>query len=62
MTLIHCTTNVPRIGEIDAQLLQLDEDVRMGKTTGDEYTEKRLKQKQTLGSLKEELSRIGEAT
>jgi putative ABC transport system ATP-binding protein len=48
-----------RIGEINTQLLQLDEDFRAGKITGDEYTEKRLKLKQTLGSLREELSRMG---
>jgi putative ABC transport system ATP-binding protein len=48
-----------RIDEINTQLLQLDEDFRAGKITGDEYTEKRLKLKQTLGSLREELSRMG---
>jgi len=48
-----------RIGEINDQLLQLDEDFKAGKVTGDEYTEKRLKLKQTLGSLREELSRMG---
>ncbi len=48
-----------RIGEINTQLLQLDEDFRVGKITGDEYTDKRLKLKQTLGSLREELSRMG---
>ena len=48
-----------RIGEINTQLLQLDEDFMAGKITGDEYTEKRLKLKQTLGSLREELSRMG---
>jgi putative ABC transport system ATP-binding protein len=51
-----------RIGEIDTQLLQLDEDFRASKITGDEYTEKRLKLKQTLGSLREELSRMGVVT
>jgi putative ABC transport system ATP-binding protein len=51
-----------RIGEINTQLLQLDEDFRAGKITGDEYTEKRLKLKQTLGSLGEELSRMGVVT
>jgi len=51
-----------RIGEINTQLLQLDEDFRAGKITGDEYTEKRLKMKQTLGSLREELSRMGVVT
>jgi len=48
-----------RIGEINAQLQQLDDDFKTGKITGDEYTEKRLKLKQTLGSLREELSRMG---
>jgi putative ABC transport system ATP-binding protein len=51
-----------RIGEINTQLLQLDEDFMAGKITGDEYTEKRLKLKQTLGSLREELSRMGVVT
>jgi putative ABC transport system ATP-binding protein len=51
-----------RIGEINAQLQQLDEDFKAGKVTGDEYTEKRLKLKQTLGSLREELSRMGVVT
>jgi putative ABC transport system ATP-binding protein len=48
-----------RIGEINAQLQRLDDDFRTGKINGDEYTEKRLKLKQTLGSLREELSRMG---
>jgi putative ABC transport system ATP-binding protein len=48
-----------RIGEINAQLQQLDDDFRTGKIEGDDYTEKRLKLKQTLGSLREELSRMG---
>ena len=48
-----------RIGEINEHLLQLDEDFRAGKITGEEYTETRLKLKQTLGSLREELSRMG---
>jgi putative ABC transport system ATP-binding protein len=51
-----------RIGEINTQLLQLDEDFMAGKITGDEYTEKRLKLKQTLESLREELSRMGVVT
>jgi putative ABC transport system ATP-binding protein len=49
-----------RIEEINTHLLQLDEDFKAGKITGDEYTEQRTKLKQTLGSLKEELSRMGE--
>ncbi len=51
-----------RIGEINTQLLQLDEDFRAGRITGDEYAEKRLKLKQTLASLREELSRMGVVT
>ena len=51
-----------RIGEINGHLQQLDEDFRTGKITGDEYTEKRQKMKQTLGSLREELSRMGVVT
>jgi hypothetical protein len=34
----------------------LDEAFRTGKITGDEYTETRMKLKQTLGSLQEELT------
>jgi putative ABC transport system ATP-binding protein len=49
-----------RIDEINTHLLQLDEDFKAGKITGDEYTEQRTKLKQTLGSLREELSRMGE--
>ena len=48
-----------RIKEINSQLLKLDEDFKAGKITGDEYAEQRLKLKQTLGSLREELSRMG---
>jgi len=51
-----------RISEIDEQILQLDEDFRSSKITGDEYTEKRIKLKQILGSLREELSRMGLVT
>ena len=51
-----------RIGEINEHLLRIDEDFRTGKITGDEYTEKRLKLKQTLESLREELSRMGVVT
>jgi putative ABC transport system ATP-binding protein len=49
-----------RIEEINTHLQQLDEDFKAGKITGDEYTEQRTKLKQTLGSLREELSRMGE--
>jgi putative ABC transport system ATP-binding protein len=51
-----------RIGEIDEQIQQLDKDFKSSKITGDEYTEKRIKLKQILGSLKEELSRMGLVT
>jgi putative ABC transport system ATP-binding protein len=51
-----------RINEINGQLLQLDEDFKAGKVTGDEYIETRMKLKQTLGSLQEELSRMGMVT
>jgi putative ABC transport system ATP-binding protein len=51
-----------RIEEINGELLQLDEDFKAGKVTGDEYTEQRTKLKQTLGSLREELSRMGMVT
>jgi putative ABC transport system ATP-binding protein len=51
-----------RIGEINEQMLQIDKDFRSNKITGDEYTEKRLKLKQTLASLREELSRMGVVT
>ena len=51
-----------RIGEINEQLLQLDGDFRSGKIAGDEYTDKRIKLKQTLGSLREELARMGVVT
>jgi putative ABC transport system ATP-binding protein len=49
-----------RIDEINTHLLQLDENFKADKITGDEYTEQRIKLKQTLGSLREELSRMGE--
>jgi len=51
-----------RINEINGELLQLDKDFKADKITGDEYAEKRLKLKQTLGSLREELSRMGIVT
>jgi putative ABC transport system ATP-binding protein len=51
-----------RINEINGQLLQLDKDFKADKVTGDEYTEKRMKLKQSLGSLQEELSRMGMVT
>jgi len=51
-----------RINEINTQLSRLDEDFKAGKITGDDYAEQRLKLKQTLESLKEELSRMGVVT
>ena len=51
-----------RINELNTQLLQIDQDFKDDKITGDEYTEKRIKLKQTLGSLQEELSRMGMVT
>ncbi|HEX9261597.1 MAG TPA: ABC transporter ATP-binding protein [Candidatus Bathyarchaeia archaeon] len=51
-----------RIAEINEQMLQLDEAFRSTKISGDEYTDKRIKLKQTLGSLREELSRMGVVT
>ena len=51
-----------RINEISGQMLQLDDAFKADKITGDEYTEQRTKLKQTLGSLKEELSRMGMVT
>jgi len=51
-----------RIDEINGQLLLLDDDFKADKIKGDEYTEHRMKLKQTLASLKEELSRMGIVT
>src|SRR3990170_3071791 len=51
-----------RIGEINDQLLQLDEDFKTGKITGDEYVQKRQSLKQIKDSLREELSRMGVVT
>jgi len=51
-----------RIKEINGQLHQLDKDFKTAKITGDEYTEKRTKLKQTIESLQEELSRMGMVT
>lgn len=48
-----------RIDELNDQLIQLDKDFKADKINGDEYTEQRTKLKQTLGSLREELSRMG---
>lgn len=51
-----------RIGEINDHLVQLDEDFKAGKIGGDEYMDERMKLKQTLASLREELSRMGVVT
>jgi len=51
-----------RIAEIDEQLKQLDEEFKAGKISGDEYVEKRQNLKNTKGSLKEELHRMGVVT
>lgn len=51
-----------RITEIDNELLQLDEDFKAGKISGDEYVEKRQKLNQTRDSLREELHRMGVVT
>ena len=51
-----------RITEIDEQLKQLDEEFKAGKISGDEYVEKRQNLKNTKGSLKEELHRMGVVT
>ena len=51
-----------RIAEIDEQLKQLDEEFKAGKISGDEYVEKRQNLKNTTGSLKEELHRMGVVT
>jgi len=51
-----------RIGEIDVQTAQLDEDFKSGKIDGDEYVEKRQSLKRTKDSLREELHRMGVVT
>ena len=51
-----------RISELHSQLLQLDKDFKNDKLNGDEYTDQRTKLKQTITSLREELSRMGEVT
>jgi putative ABC transport system ATP-binding protein len=51
-----------RITEIASQLLQLDEDFKAGKISGDEYVEKRQNLKQIRDSLREELHRMGIVT
>jgi putative ABC transport system ATP-binding protein len=51
-----------RIGEIDAQMVQLDKDFKSGNIGGDEYVEKRQSLKRTRDSLREELHRMGVVT
>jgi putative ABC transport system ATP-binding protein len=51
-----------RIAEIDSQLLQIDEDFKAGKMSGDEYVGKRQSLKQIRDSLREELHRMGIVT
>jgi putative ABC transport system ATP-binding protein len=51
-----------RIAEINTQLQKLDEDFKVGKISGDEYTERRQSLKQVRDSLKEELHRMGIVT
>jgi putative ABC transport system ATP-binding protein len=48
-----------RIDELNNQLLQLDKNFKADKINGDEYTEQRTRIKNTLESLREELSRMG---
>jgi len=51
-----------RLGEIDAQTVQLDNDFKSSKIDGDEYVEKRQSLKRTRDSLREELHRMGVVT
>ncbi len=51
-----------RLGEITAQLSQLDEDFKTGKISGDEYVEKRQSLRQTERGLSDELHRMGVVT
>ena len=51
-----------RITEIEEELLQLDENFKTGKISGDEYVEKRQRLKQVRDSLREELHRMGIVT
>jgi len=48
-----------RLGEIDAQTVQLDNDFKSSRIDGDEYVEKRQSLKRTRDSLREELHRMG---
>jgi putative ABC transport system ATP-binding protein len=51
-----------RLGEIDAQTVQLDNDFKSSKINGDEYVEKRQSLKRTRDGLREELHRMGVVT
>lgn len=51
-----------RLGEIDAQTVQLDNDFKSGKIDGDEYVEKRQSLKRTRDGLRDELHRMGVVT
>jgi putative ABC transport system ATP-binding protein len=51
-----------RLGEIDAQTVQLDNDFKSSKIDSDEYVEKRQSLKRTRDSLREELHRMGVVT
>lgn len=51
-----------RIGDIDEQLIKLDEDFKAGKISGDQYVERRQNLKQMKTSLDEELHRLGVVT
>ncbi len=51
-----------RMADIDAQLLELDEDFKVGKMDGDEYVKRRQNLKQMRVSLDEELHRMGVIT
>jgi putative ABC transport system ATP-binding protein len=51
-----------RLGEIDAQTVQLDNDFKSSKIDGDEYVEKRQSLKRTRDGLRDELHRMGVVT
>jgi putative ABC transport system ATP-binding protein len=51
-----------RVADMEGQLQKLDEDFRAGKISGDEYTEKRQRLKQTKAGLEDELHRMGIVT
>ena len=51
-----------RLGEIDVQTVQLDNDFKSSKIDGDEYVEKRQSLKRTRDGLRDELHRMGVVT